>query len=447
VASEYRPNGSIPRWVAWLVAQGVINSVYCRITVFGSIFVLFLNELGLSKSRTGLALSLIPFSHLLGLVIAPAVARFGCKRAYVLGFGVRNAFVALMLLTPWVRVQYGLSWAFVWVSANLLGFALSRAFGEMGMSPWFQEVIPNAVRGRIGAVTSTLGTGAGLVASIVAGNVINHGQGVSRYLGILGFGVLLGIVATSCLLFVPGGDPVLPKEDQPAHRDGMRQALRDRAYARYLAGFALVTLALGALLSFAPLYMRERVGLPTGTVVLLDVAGAIGGLLAGYPAGRSADRRGSRPVLIASVSMLALLPVLWTIVPQRSALSYISAMAISLYCGGAYTAWLLGADRYLNVCAVPPAKRTPYMAVFYAVAGVSAGAGPLLAGWLVDACTHLGGSNRHALLNPYAPLFAVSLALLAVALLVLAGVPDAEADEAHASRRTRIAKRDGRAIR
>ena len=43
---------------AWLIAQGVINSVFCRLTVFGPLFVLFLNELGLSKSRTGAALSL-----------------------------------------------------------------------------------------------------------------------------------------------------------------------------------------------------------------------------------------------------------------------------------------------------------------------------------------------------------------------------------------------------
>lgn len=435
MSNESRTSGGVPRWVAWLVAQGVINSVYCRITVFGSIFILFLHDLGMSKSQTGAALSLIPFSHLIGLAIAPAVARFGPKRAYVLGFGVRNLFVALMLATPWVRAHWGDPGAFAWVCANVLCFALARAFGEMGMYPWYQEVIPNAVRGRIGAVASTLGTGAGLVAAAIAARFVGHGASIGLYLEIMGVGVVLGFIATACLLFIPGGKPSPRQTGDPAHIAGMRGALADRDYARYLQGYALVTLSIGALFTFAPLYMRERIGLTPGAIIFLEVAGAAGGLLAGYPAGRNADRSGARPVMCASVALLTALPVLYAVMPQRPAAGYPAAIAIWLLLGAAYTGWLIAADRYLNVCAIPPARRTPYIAVFYSLAGLSAGVGPLVAGRMVDACAGLSRAGAGSHISAYTPLFAACAVMLLVALRILTGVPDAEADAARSRRR------------
>ena len=417
----------IPPWVAWLVAQGVLNSVFCRLTVFGAIFILFLDDLGISKSRTGVLLSLIPFSHLLGLVVGPLVARIGFKRAYLIGFGARKIPAALIMLTPVVIARYGDSAAFAWVAGNILVFAAARAFGEMGMYPWFQEVIPNAVRGRIGGVTGTFGTIAGLIASGIAGPIINEGVGLGRYLGAMGVGVVLGLISVACLLFIPGGAPVARQADAPAHPEAMLEALRDRNYRRFLIGLSLVNFSIGALLTFSPLYMREMVGLPPGSIVMLEVAGSVGGLIAGYPSGRAADRRGSRPVVVASVGLLALLPVFWAVVPRHSPHSLVAAMALSLAIGIAYTAWLLASDRYLNVNAVPPDRRTPYVGVFYPVAGLSAAFGPLVAGRLIDAFAWLRGDASAPWLNPFTPLFVLTLVLLLVALRVCAGLRNEEA--------------------
>ena len=54
----------------WSVASNAFLAIFVQLTYFGSVFVLFLNELGLSKGQVGLVLSLIPFAGLLALFVA-----------------------------------------------------------------------------------------------------------------------------------------------------------------------------------------------------------------------------------------------------------------------------------------------------------------------------------------------------------------------------------------
>lgn len=55
------------RGLPWGIAFDTANSVYCQLTILGSLFVLYLNELGLNKTQIGALLSLFPFTALLAL--------------------------------------------------------------------------------------------------------------------------------------------------------------------------------------------------------------------------------------------------------------------------------------------------------------------------------------------------------------------------------------------
>ena len=59
------------RALPWHLAHGALTSVFFLWTFGGSVFVLFLNELGLPKSQIGIMLSFFPFSGLIALVFAP----------------------------------------------------------------------------------------------------------------------------------------------------------------------------------------------------------------------------------------------------------------------------------------------------------------------------------------------------------------------------------------
>ncbi|MBZ0276560.1 MAG: hypothetical protein K8I60_10465, partial [Anaerolineae bacterium] len=77
------------RKLHWNTAFSGFNTIFALLTFFGPGYVLFLNELGFSKTQIGFLLSFMPFTGLVALFIAPAVARYGYKRTFVTFWGLR----------------------------------------------------------------------------------------------------------------------------------------------------------------------------------------------------------------------------------------------------------------------------------------------------------------------------------------------------------------------
>jgi len=176
---------------------------------------------------------------------------------------------------------------------------------------------------------------------------------------------------------------------------------------------------LTSLFSFVPLFMREKVGLGAGEVVWLDVAQYSGAILSCFLWGWTSDRYGSKPVMLVSLGVSLSLPVLWFLMPRHGEWSRMAAMGVAVLAGVANIGWTVGFSRYLFVTAVPPERKTPYMAVFYAWFGLLAGAGPLLAGWFLDYC---GGLDKRVFtftIDQFTPFFGTVWVVLLVSLLVL----------------------------
>jgi hypothetical protein len=66
----------------WNLVHGVLTNIFYLWTFGGSVFLLFLSELGLPKGQIGILLSLFPFSGLVALGFAPVAARLGWKRVF-----------------------------------------------------------------------------------------------------------------------------------------------------------------------------------------------------------------------------------------------------------------------------------------------------------------------------------------------------------------------------
>jgi MFS family permease len=202
----------------------------------------------------------------------------------------------------------------------------------------------------------------------------------------------------------------------------MLVAARDHNFLRYLLGVGLVTLATVPLVSFIPLFMKERVGLSSDRVVWLETGVLIGGLASSYLWGWLADRYGSKPVMVWGVCLLPLLPLAWLLMPQQSLWSLYLALAIAVAQGLFNTGWTIGSGRLLFVRVVPVEKRTAYMALYFAWMGVAGGLGQLMGGWLVELTP--GWEGRWWIVNhdPYTILFVVCMVLPLVATLLFRGV-------------------------
>ena len=400
------------RRLPWETARITLTRVYNAL-LMGAPFPLFLDALGLAKARIGLLSALLNLVAPLSLFVAPAVARFGFKRTFLLFYGTRKIFAILLLLAPWVKGQYGLDAAYWFVGGNMLAYSICRAIAETGIGPWYQELVPNAVRGKFEAITNIVSMVCLLAATSWAGHMLGQSAGTDQYLVVMGVGLVFAIPSVLCALPLPGGGPVAQTASGRLHFQQLGLALRDGNFGRYLIGTGLAALAMTAWSTFVPLYLKDKGGISAGTVVLLGNATLVGTLVSNYLWGWAADRFGSKPILLLGLGGTGLLPLGWMLMPPGSEAW---AWALAFY-AGVCSGWGLGASRILYAGVMPPEKRVDYWAVYYAWTGITSGASPLLAGWGMD---RLQGWA----LPTYPSFFAASLVLVGASLGVFAGLRD-----------------------
>ncbi len=406
----------------WSLFANSANTVFAQFTVFGAIFVLFLNSLGLSKSAIGFLLSLFPFFGLTALFTAPAVARFGFKRTYITFWTLRKFVTAGLLFTPLVMARFGTGAASLFVGVIVAAFAICRAVGETGSYPWIQEFIPASVRGKYSANENTVVTLANLAAVGVAGYVIGRTTGITGFMILIAAGVVFGFIAVWGWAHLPGGLPVPGTHATRSLPERLSKPAHDRDFRRYLIGAGLLTLAWGPIGSFLPLFMQGQIGLSTQDVVWLQAGTFIGGLFSGYVWGWAADRYGSRPVMLSGMYLLAILPIFWLVMPRHSTLSLAIALGAAVLQGLVTLGWSIGSTRQLFVNLVPPEHKSDYMALNYAWIGLVGGLSQVLGGKLIDLTKGFTGQILFIPIDPYTLLFAAGIVLPVAGALLLRSI-------------------------
>jgi len=402
------------RGLPWLVGHNALNAVFAYLTVFGPVFLLFLDELGLPKAQIGLLLSLLPFSGLLALGSAPVATRLGRKRVFVTCWGSRKIVAAGLLLLPWVLARWGHAGSLVYLVVVIAIFAVLRAVAETVWYPWLQEVVPDRVRGRFGATSTLVTTLVSCLTLAAAGQALKGHHGLHVFLVLIAAGCVFGVLSVLAMLPVPGGQPQPQRDPGDQHLTNMRGALRDRNFVLYLAGLGSVTVGTLLYLSFLPLFLKQALGLPSGVVVTLEALIMVGGAVSALLWGFAADRVGSRPVLMSAAAMTLLIPLGWLLLPRQAPHLVVWCAALYLVHGMALNGAALGAGRLLLNDVVPVRQNTAYTALYYAWIGLVGGVAPLLAGALLQT-----GGGWHVPLgwltvDAHAVLFALAAVLIAV---------------------------------
>lgn len=398
----------------WLIGAQTLNIIFVLLTFSGSVFILFLDELGLDDAQIGFLLAIVPFLGIIAPFIAPSVARFGYKRTYVTFWGIRNFVIAFLLLTPIVLARYGSDGAFIWVAVIIMLFGICRAIAETGGYPWRKEVVPDNVRGKFSAINSMSVTIASIIVTIIAGYIIETMVGLQPFMILIAVGVIVGLISVIAFMQVPAEDGSQRGEADDSHLRQMNRALHNRNFVLFLAILGLATIGGRSVISFVPLFMKDQVGLSEGVVVLLSIGTFIGALVTSFLWGWAADRYGSKPVMQLSLYLLLLLPLFWILLPQHSVASAPLAMAIAVVAGVATLAWQISWTRYLFVNAIPQANKAAYLALFYAWFAIVSGLGPLLAGQIVSASKMFNYQVWLVTIDPYTPLFVLSFILILI---------------------------------
>lgn len=400
------------RGLRWSYLSNISNTLFVQYTFFGSIFILFLNELGLSKGEVGFVLSLLPFSGLISIFVAPAVERFGYKRTYITFWSGRSLISIFLLLTPWILSAYGRDLTLVFMSTTVAIFALLRSVGMTANLPWVQEFVPDSVRGKYTATSNMLTSLAGFIAISLGGYVLAVISGLPGYMLLISVGVVAGFASVWFAAFIPGGAP-RSGTDRPPRNLGT--ALKDATFRRYLLGVGLLTLASVPATSFVPLFMQEQVGLDTSNVVLLQIGALAGSLISSYLWGWAADRYGSKPVMLWGLGLRLIVPIVYILMPRAGESVLWIALSVSLLRGIADMGWGIGSARMLYVSIVPSAKRSDYMALYNAWIGITGGISQLVGGYILQASAGitgvLGAQIFFLSVDPYLPLFLIAFVL------------------------------------
>ena len=405
------------RALPWYLAHGALTSIFYLWTFGGSVFLLFLSELGLPKGQIGIMLSFFPFCGLVALVFAPYATRIGRKRVFLACYGGRYVVIINLLFLPWILTQWGQATGIAFVFGVIILVALLRALGETAYYPWSQEFVPNSVRGWYSALATALSTFASAAALLVAGVVVGSGSGLSRYLWLIGIGTLLGLLGIIAMKWVPGGAPDRGEGQTAAHFANMRQALRNPNLSAYLKGVGGVMLGSVLLTSFLPLYLKEQMGLPPGTVVTLDMVVMVGGALSSILWGWAADRIGSRPILMSSLAVGLLLPVCWLFLPRQLPNAVFWCGLLYFVYGVIANGSAIGAGRLLFNSVVPQEKSTAYTAIYYAWIGLTGGIAPLLAGGILSITSGMQTHIGQVAIDGQTILFILSFLLLGYGLI------------------------------
>ena len=413
------------RRIPWIFAGDALNSVFVQLTVFGSVFMLFLKEMGLPKGRIGLLVSLIPFCSVLAIFVAPATERWGLKRSFLFFHGLRKLFVAGLLLLPWVQTSWGSVGAFWYVAGIVLAFAMSRSVAETAFWPWSRTMVPDAMRGKFVAINSNIALVAHSLAMGVAAWVLSSGEGMGRFLALFGIGVCAGLVGVVCYSFFPGGGPVERDANVGRFIRDAFSTLKDRNFLVFSVAVTVVVFAQAPLV-FTPLYLKEEIGFSDGTVVILPFAYMAGAFASSYLWGWSSDRYGAKPVMLFGLTAMLAPPVCWYLLPRESLWSLPPALLGYLLQGVGMTAWAIAANRCLLVNIIPPARKVPYFSLYYAWMGVAGGLGPLVSGWVIGACKNVRGSWMVFHVDQYTVAFAASLAVGVASIALMARLPVSE---------------------
>jgi len=384
----------------------------------GSTTVLYLRSLGFEKAQIGFLLGMIPLIGVISPLVAPFTARFGLKRSYLTFYGARKFVMALLILAPFVLDAFGTTATFAFVTAVLIVFSVFRAIGETAVIPWQQEYIPHAMWGKFAAAASIAVALAGMGMSAVAARVLDGASGFAPYQMLLAVGAVLGVLHVAAYLGVAGGGPQRAQVDRADVRAQMRTALHDRAFILHMLGLGAIAFVTSAWPIFLPLFMSERIGLDAGAIVRLQLITSAGTLLSSYAWGAAADRVGSKPILLTALVAFALLPLGWWAMPGAVNAALPAewiAGALAFLFGVSSAAWAIAQGRLLWVKIIPPALKTGYNAVYYAWLGALMGLGPILTGAALDLVRAGGATLR---IDPYAPVWAVSVALVLAGLAV-----------------------------
>ncbi|MBN2450844.1 MAG: MFS transporter [Lentisphaeria bacterium] len=347
----------------------------------GSVLILHARALDLPPVAVGVLMSLTPFSMVLTLIAGPLSERVGPRRLMVIGWLLRYAAAAPLMLTPWIAAVWGPRGAGLALFAGVLSFCTIRALACVGWFPWLHEIIPGSERGRYFSLEMILVQVVNVVVGVGTFSLLGSRPEAWKFGITSAVGIAAGFASVLLILRIPGGGPARCSVGVPRGRN-VRLVLRDRPFLRYVGWTSLGTFVTAGHSTLLTLAMRDSLGIAPAMIMLTTAVGAAAAMTAGPWWGRLADRHGTGPV--QGLAGLALAIGLGGFGLLRSGTHpQAGAMVLFAVCAVGYCGFFVGSNRGM-LQRMRPRVRAAYSAVWQSLTSIAAGTSHIVLGQVIQ---------------------------------------------------------------
>lgn len=196
----------------------------------------------------------------------------------------------------------------IWVMLGAI--ALSATMGHAACIPWFSwmaDLVPGDVSGRFWGIRQAAVMSVFIVATWAVGEALDRYSVASGGGSMTGFVVVFTIAAAmgvaDILLHWTVPDPCPAAAGGVSAGGQLRQAWRDADFRWFTCAMAAWMFGMGATGPFSAVYLKSVFSASYTELSVMAVAGALGSLVCGIPAGRLVDRIGARTM--AALMMFA----------------------------------------------------------------------------------------------------------------------------------------------
>jgi MFS family permease len=418
-------SGGLPAYTRHLYGFAVANAVNFTVAL-GTPMVLTAKFLGAGESLIGLLIALTPFLVVLQIPAAGYADRLGYRRLMTVAWRWRAYFLLLIAPLPLLQGEVAGSLLLGLMILFVFAFNFIRGFASGAWLPWISRMIPAEMRGRYLGLDQTFMNSGVMAILLLSGWFLGASPPAWRYSVVMVVGWAAGLISVHFLERAP--EYRVEPEGNPQRGVSetvktFRELWRHKSFRTVTAFMALHGFSMAAFPGFLVVYLRDRVGLSAGSILVLSSATTLGSMITARLLGSVMDRFGSRPVMRLAGIGQVLMFGFWAVHSLGHGSTHVLLFAaVYLLLGVFATANALPQIRIL-LTSCPREKVTLALAMSQVVIAFSCGVAAVLWGILLESLAGAGLST----VSPYAVFFFVSLFLCLITQIMLGRIREAEA--------------------
>jgi len=199
-----------------------------------------------------------------------------------------------------------------------------------------------------------------------------------------------------------------PKRERPeVNLKKILEPLMDRNFLFFLFAVGIALFG-SSLMSFLPIFLKEKINFSPEIVVFLDNVSILGYVLTGFFWGYLGDKFGGRPVIMLSLLFYSIVPFLWLFL-NRSISSILNYVFLLYFISGAgLLGRSIGDSRFLYAKILSDVNVINYTSIYYAWIGIFQGISPVFAGYLLEKFKNLEFNFKGIIFDIYSFIFLIN---------------------------------------